>query len=99
LILFFGAFVSILTVVEPLIFAKIIFQIEDFLKTGVFDLQTTIYIIIFWGIYILLTLIFQYTYNYYLVTKLNSRHYIEQTNKYAGKIISMEYSDYLNKKQ
>jgi hypothetical protein len=48
LILLFCAFISILTVVEPLIFAKIIFQIEEFLKTGVFDTQTTIYIIIFW---------------------------------------------------
>ncbi len=99
LIILFGAFTSILTVIEPLIFAKIIFQIEEFLKTGVFDVKTTIYIIIFWGFYILVTLIFQYIYDYFLVTKVNSKHYVSQTNKYAWKIISMEYSEYLNKKQ
>jgi hypothetical protein len=48
LIILFGAFVSMLSVIEPLIFAKIILQIEEFLKTGVFDYQTTIYIIFFW---------------------------------------------------
>ncbi len=99
LILLFGAFVSILTILEPIIFAKIIKQIEDFLKTGIFDSDTTIYIIIFWAGYIVLTLIVQYIYDYYLITKVNTNHYVEETNKYTGKIISMEYSDYLNKKQ
>ena len=99
LIILFGAFVSILTVLEPLIFSKIIKQIEDFLKTWVFKLETTVYIIIFWWFYIILTLIFQYIYDYFAVIKVNTQHFMSQTNKYAEKIISMEYSEYLNKKQ
>ena len=47
----------------------------------------------------ILTLIVQYVYDFFLVTKVNTRHYVWETNKYAGKIISMEYSEYLNKKQ
>ena len=99
LIILFGAFVSMLWVIEPLIFAKIIFQIENFLKTWVFDYQITVYIILFWIWYIIITLLFKYIYDYFFITKNNSNHYISQTNKYSEKIISMEYSDYLNKKQ
>jgi len=98
-ILFFWAFTSIITIFEPMIFSKIIDQIEQFLKTWVFNKETTIYIIIFWALYIVFTLIIQYIYDYFFINKNVITNYIKQSKKYWWKVIDMEYKEYLSKEQ
>ena len=98
-ILFFWIFVSFITVIEPLIFTQIIKQIENFYITWEFDFNATSKLIIFWGIFILFSIIIQYIYRYYLVWKSTLQNYVEECNKYTKIVISMNYSDFLSKKQ
>ena len=98
-ILFFWIMVPAITVFEPVIFSKIIEQIELFLKTWEFNLKLTIYIIIFWALYIVVTLILQYFYDYNLVTKTNVSNFNDITDKYSKKILFMNFWEYLSKQQ
>ncbi len=98
-VLFFWVFVAFISILEPLIFSKIIAEIEDFYKTGIFDTDRTINIIILWSTFIILALFLQYVYDYFLVWKTVNKNYVDESNKYWKKIISMNYSEYLIKKQ
>ncbi len=98
-ILFFWIMVAGVTVLEPIIFSKIIEQIELFLKTWEFNHKLIIYIIIFWAWYILVTLVLKYFYHYNLATKSNVLNFNEVTKKYSEKILFMKYSEYLWKQQ
>jgi len=98
-ILFFWLFVSFIVVIEPFIFTKIIILIENYFKTWIFDRDWTIKLIISWGIFIFFSIFMQYVYDYFLVWKTVLQNYVDESNKYSKKIISMNYPDYLGKQQ
>lgn len=98
-ILLFWIFVAFIGVVEPLIFTQIIKKIETFYQTWEFDRNWTILFIIYWWVFILFTIIIQYIYDYFLVWKTTNKNYVDECNKYAKKIISMDYWTFLWKKQ
>ena len=98
-ILFFWMFVSLINVSEPLIFTRIISKIEDFYTSWNFDTQGTIQLIIFWWLFILFSISIQFIYDYLLVGHTANKNYVDETNKYTKKIILMNYSDFLLKKQ
>ncbi len=98
-LVFFGLMTSFLTVLEPVVFTKIIEQIELFYKTGNFDSNTTLYWLIFWAVFIVVTIIIQYIYRYIFVYKLNMKNYVTFCKKFNTHIVWMNYWDYLWKKQ
>lgn len=99
LIIFFGIFSSFISVIEPLIFIQIIKKIEEFQKTWFFDYKTVVLIMIFWWFFILFTLFINFINDYYFIGKTTVKNYIDEWNKYTKKIINMNYSDFLWKKQ
>lgn len=98
-ILFFWIFVSLIVVLEPVIFTKIITKIEQYLNTWVFDSKWTINLIIFWWFFIAFSIIIQYLYDFYFVWMTSNKNYVDECNKYTQKLIFMNYSDFLIKKQ
>lgn len=98
-VLFFWVFVSFIVVLEPIIFTKIISKIEDFYKTWIFDTNWTIKLIIFWWLFIIISIFIQYIYDYLLVWHTANKNYVDECNKYTKKVIFMNYSDFLLKKQ
>lgn len=98
-ILFFWVFASFIGVYEPIIFTKIISKIEEYYRTWLFDSDSTIKLIIFRALFILLSIIIQFIYDYYLIWHTANKNYVDECNKYTKKIILMNYSDFLLKKQ
>ncbi|MDD2871811.1 MAG: ABC transporter ATP-binding protein [Candidatus Gracilibacteria bacterium] len=98
-ILFFGMFVSFIVILEPIIFTQIIKKIEYFYQTGIFDKTGTINQIILRSVFIVFSISMQFIYDYVFVGHTTNKNYVEECNKYTKKIISMNYSDYLLKKQ
>ncbi|QFR39274.1 ABC transporter ATP-binding protein [Candidatus Gracilibacteria bacterium 28_42_T64] len=98
-ILFFGVFVSFITVLEPLIFIQIIKKVEIFYSAGTFDFEELIWYIGFWALFILFSIIIQYFYRYSLMSKSIMKNYVDLNKKYANVIINMPYGEYLGKKQ
>ncbi len=99
LIIFFGIFSSFISVIEPIIFIQIIKKIEEFQKTWFFDYKIIVLIMIFWWFFILFTLFINFINDYYFIGKTTVKNYIDEWNKYTKKIINMNYSDFLWKKQ
>lgn len=98
-ILFFWMFVSFIVILEPIIFTQIIKKIEYFYQTWIFDKTWTINQIILRSVFIVFSISMQYIYDYVFVWHTTNKNYVEECNKYTKKIISMNYSDYLLKKQ
>lgn len=98
-VIFSWILVSLITVLEPVVFTRIIKKIEDFYQTGVFDSSSTIQLIIFWGCFIVFSIIFQYLYRYFFVYKNNMKNYVELCKKFNKKILYMGYGEYVWKKQ
>lgn len=98
-VLFFWVFVSSIVVLEPIVFTKIISKIEDFYKSWIFDTNWTIKLIIFWWLFIIISIFIQYIYDYLLVWHTANKNYVDECNKYTKKVIYMNYSDFLLKKQ
>lgn len=98
-ILFFWIFVSLVNISEPIVFTKIITKIEDFYHSWIFDKNWTINLIIFWWFFILFSISIQFIYDYYFIWHTTNKNYVDECNKYTEKIILMNYSEYLQKKQ
>ncbi len=95
----FGAFVSALSVAEPVFFSKAISYIENFYKTGNFEMQTFLNFLGFWALFILFNITFVYIYRYFITDKpaLSFHNFIAQ--KYADNAYKMSMQAYLGKKQ
>lgn len=98
-ILFFWVFVSLINVLEPIMFTKIISKIEQYYQTGLFDSKSTITYIILWWLFIIFSIIIQYVYDYFLIWHTTNKNYVDECNKYTKKVILMNYSEFLLKKQ
>jgi len=98
-ILFFWIFVAFVSILEPLVFTKIISEIEKYLNTWIFDTNNIFNLIIFWCVFIVFTIIIQYIYDLYLIWVPVTKNYVDICNKYSKIIISMNYPEYLQRKQ
>lgn len=98
-VLLFSFLTAFVTVVEPVIFTRLISYIEEFLKTGIFDEEKVLYLIIFWVLFSILAIAIQYIYRYIFVYKKNMQNYVDLCKEFNAKIIHMWYSEYLWKKQ
>lgn len=94
-ILLFGCITAFLSVLEPIIFTKIISQIESFYKTGLFDFDYTVRLIIVWAIFIVITTLFLYIYKYVFVYKPIMHNYIMNCKTFNKAIVHMGYAEYL----
>lgn len=98
-VILFSFFAALLTVIEPVIFTKLISYIEVFLKTWVFEEEKIISLIIFWVIFSITLLIVQYIFRYFFVYVNNMHNYVELCKDFNEKIVRMDYTEYLWKKQ
>ncbi len=96
-ILVFWFFTALIIVVEPLIFTKIIKVIENYYDTGIFNSSLFIKLIIFWGIFILFSIVVLYFYRYNLVAKTLIKSYNKNVSYYSKNIIDMTFWLYLKK--
>jgi len=97
-VFFFGFLVSFTVVLEPLFFSEIIKKIEEFYNTGVYDINSIILTMIYWAIFIVVTIILMYIYRYYIVDVLALKNYRNVFLKYVQNIFDMHYGLYLGKK-
>ena len=98
-VLVFWLISALVTVLEPVIFTMIIVEIEEFFITGVFDDARTFWLIVFWGCFIIFSIIIQFLYRYFFVYKNNMKNYVELCKLFNRKILYMGYDTYLSNKQ
>ncbi|NVP18110.1 ABC transporter ATP-binding protein [Candidatus Gracilibacteria bacterium] len=97
-VFFFGIFVSFMTVIEPLFFSEIIKKIEEFYKTGTYNYIDLIRTMVYWAIFIVVTIILMYIYRYYIVDVFALKNYKNVFLKYVQNVFDMHYGLYLGKK-
>lgn len=97
-VLLFGSFVSFMAVIEPLFFSEIIRKIENFYTTGTYDYKEIVYTMIYWALFIFVTIILLYIYRYYITDILSMKNYKRVFLKYVNRVFDMHYSEYLWKK-
>ncbi|MDD3793987.1 MAG: ABC transporter ATP-binding protein [Candidatus Gracilibacteria bacterium] len=97
-VFFFGFLVAFTVVLEPLFFSEIIKKIEEFYNTGVYDINSIILNMIYWAIFIVVTIFLMYIYRYYVVDVLALKNYRNVFLKYVQNIFDMHYGLYLGKK-
>ncbi len=97
--LFFWVFVSIIWLIEPFFFVKVINYIEVYIDWWDINFYNVKYFIVLWLFFIIFSLFVSYFYRYYIVDKNILNFHNEQFEIWADKIILMKYDDYLNKKQ
>ncbi len=98
LVFLFWFFSSIISVLEPFLFIQIIDYIEKFYKTWIFDIKELLFYILYWVSFILFYLLITYINRYYFIDLSNLKYYVNIFNIYSKKILSITYSDFLNKK-
>ena len=98
-VLFFWCISALVMVLEPVIFTKIIQEIEEYFVTWVFDESQTLWLIIFWGFFIVFSVIIQFMYRYFFVYKNNMKNYVELCKIFNRKVLYMWYDTYLSNKQ
>ncbi|PIE85145.1 hypothetical protein CSA08_03300 [Candidatus Gracilibacteria bacterium] len=98
LVFIFGFLTSIVSILEPFLFIKIIHYIEEFYKTGAFDIKKLGFYMIYWGVFIAFYLLLTYINRYYFIDKSNLKYYVYVFKKYSKKILSISYGDFLGKK-
>ena len=98
-VIFFWAISALVMVLEPVIFTKIIEEIEDYFVTWAFDESKTLWLIIFWGFFIVFSIIVQFMYRYFFVYKNNMKNYVELCKMFNRKVLYMWYDTYLSNKQ
>lgn len=101
---FFGTialwiFLSIILVLEPFIFTKILGLIEVFYKENNFDFYTLLWYGVFWGVFIIISLLLSYFYQYFIVSAPLIDYYTELLIKYGEKVLWLDYKSYLSQKQ
>lgn len=97
LVVIFWFLVSFLYIIEPLFFTQIIKAIENYLKTWIFDTNEIIKLLIYWLIFIVISILSSMIYRYYFVIKNLNKNIVNTTTKYADIIINMSYQNYLSK--
>lgn len=97
-VLLFGSFVSFMAVIEPLFFSEIIRKVENFYTTGTYDYKEIVSTMIYWAIFIFITIILLYVYRYYITDVLSLKNYKRVFLKYVNKVFDMHYWEYLWKK-
>lgn len=97
-VFFFGIFVSFMTVIEPLFFSEIIKKIEEFYKTWTYNYIDLIKTMVYWAIFIVVTIILMYIYRYYIVDVFALKNYKNVFLKYVQNVFDMHYWLYLGKK-
>lgn len=95
----FWAFLSIFITSEPFLFSKILWLVEDYYKTQVFQKDTFIFFIFLWGGYIVISLILTFLYRYFVVVKRVLTFYSDVFQKYSEKTLFISYNTYLTRKQ
>ena len=98
-VLFFWSISALVMVLEPVIFTKIIEEIEAYFSTGDFDESKTLWLIVFWAWFIIFSVIVQFMYRYFFVYKNNMKNYVELCKMFNRKILYMWYDTYLSNKQ
>ena len=98
-VLFFWAISALVMVLEPVIFTKIIVEIETYFITWVFDESKTLWLIVFWSGFIIFSVIVQFMYRYFFVYKNNMKNYVELCKMFNRKVLYMWYNTYLTNKQ
>ena len=98
-LLFFGVFVSAVTIAEPIFFSRILEVVEDFIKTNNFDNEKLLEYVGVWIGFILISVVLQYIYRYYIVDIPILRFYGTIVKKYSKVALSNTYGSYLGKKQ
>ena len=98
-LLFSGVFVSAVTIAEPIFFSRILEVVEDFIKTDNFDNERLFEYVGIWIAFILISVILQYIYRYYIVDIPILRFYMNLIKKYSKVALSNTYGSYLGKKQ
>lgn len=98
-VVFVWIFVAGVSVLEPVIFTKIISYIELYLKDGVFQSDKIISWIVFWWFFILWSIALSYFHRYFFVYKNNMKNYIETCKVFNEKILYMWFHEYVWKKQ
>lgn len=97
--LFFWTFVSIIWLIEPFFFVKVISYIEKYINWEKLNFYNIKIFIIIWVFFIFFSLIISYIYRYYIVDKNVLNYHNKQFSYWTNKVILMQYSNYLNKKQ
>jgi len=97
-VFFFGIFVSFMVVIEPLFFSEIIKKIEEFYKTWIYDYNSIILTMVYWAIFIIVTIILMFIYRFYIVDVLALKNYKNVFLKYVQNVFDMHYWLYLWKK-
>jgi len=97
-VFFFGFFLSLMIVMEPLFFSEIIKKIEVFYKTGVYNYYEIVKNMVYWSIFIVVTIILMFIYRYYIVDIFALRNYKNVFLKYVKNVFDMHYWLYLGKK-
>lgn len=98
-IFIFGLIISFIWVAEPFFFSRILWVVEEFLKTQVLDTNKLIWQTILWIIFILVSMVSQYIYRYYFADKNILKFYVHLLQKNADKALQISYGSYLWKKQ
>lgn len=97
-VFFFGIFVSFMVVMEPLFFSEIIKKIENYYQTWTYVYYDIVKTMIYWAIFIVVTIILMYIYRYYIVDVLALKNYKNVFLKYVQNVFDMHYWLYLGKK-
>ncbi|PZM86327.1 hypothetical protein DLH72_01160 [Candidatus Gracilibacteria bacterium] len=89
---------STLVIIEPMFFSELIKQIENYLKTGYFDKNYFISIIIFWIIFNI-TFIFLAFYHRFHIADIHAlRNHNRVFSSKIGELLTMKYGYYLGKR-
>lgn len=97
-ILVFWFITTLIGIAEPIVFTQIIKQLEEYFKTWVFEISIFINLILFWWLFIILTISSWFIYSYIFISKPLVAHYKNITAKFSSKIINMTYDKYLKNK-
>jgi len=91
--------VSAIWSLEPFFFSRILNFIEDILKKWDFNNVELLTNLIQWWIFIIIIIILEYLYRYYIVDRNILQFYVNLIKQNSDKTISITYSSYLSKKQ
>lgn len=94
----FTFIVSVVSVIEPLFFSDIIWNIESFYDTGIMPISDIIKTMIIWWMFIIFNIIILYVHRYYIVDVTTLKTHNMMFKKYSKKIFNMYYWVYLDKK-
>lgn len=90
--------ISGIAMLEPIFMAKTIGFIEEFLKTGIFDMNSFLWFLVIWWFFILFNTGLNYIHRYYLSDRFALEFHNVFAKKYVKNVYFMEMRDYLSRK-